>query len=184
MKKYILSTIIILAGITVAFAQEQTEETIDSTAVKASFWDNTYIQVADGLALSLSTGVGNAIEVSAGKFFNKSVGVSVNYTNVSLVGDNLVGVGFLWSFLGRKERNSIWTPVLSPELGFMFTSNPGANNSAYVAGSFYNYFRVHPKVDVLVNGKGYFGIDPNNGGRIRFITMPTGIVTVGARYRF
>jgi hypothetical protein len=189
MKKYLLSCILLLAGLTVAFAQETVEETNDTT-VKASFWDNTFIQVADGGALSLSAGVGNSVEVSAGKWFNKSVGVSVNYTNVYIFdGDrsfsnNLIGVGFLWSFLGKMERKSIWTPVLSPELGFMLTSQQGSNNSAYAAGSFYNYFRVHPHVDVMVNAKGYFGLDPHNTGRIPYITIPSGTLSVGARYRF
>lgn len=199
MKKHFLSCILLLAGLTLAFAQEETvavaqeepiEETNDTTAVKPSFWDNTYVQVADGGALSLAAGLGNAVEVSAGKWFNKSVGVSINYTNVFIFdGDrsfsnNLIGAGFLWSILGKKERIGIWTPVLSPELGFMLTSQQGANNSAYAAGSFYNYFRVHPNVDVLVNAKAYFGIDPHNTGRIPFITMPTGILSVGARYHF
>jgi hypothetical protein len=190
MKKYLLSCILLLAGLTVAFAQEPVEETNDTTAVKPSFWSNTFLQAADGAALSLATGIGNSFEVGAGKWFNKSVGVSINYTNVSIFdasrsySDNLIGVGFLWSFLGGKERSSIWTPVLSPELGFLITNQQGANNSAYAAGNFYNYFRVHPKVDVLVNAKAIVGLDPHNTGRIPFITMPTGILSVGVRYSF
>ncbi|MCR5018325.1 MAG: hypothetical protein K6A64_05965 [Bacteroidales bacterium] len=191
MKKNFLSCILLLAGLTVAFAQEEVvEQTNDTTAVKASFWNNTYVQAADGLALNLSAGIGNSFEVSAGKWFNKSVGVSINYTNVAIFdgsrsfSDNLIGAGFLWNVVGKKERIGIWTPVLSPELGFMITTQQGANNSAYAAGSFYNYFRVHQNVDVLVNAKAYFGIDPHNTGRIPFITMPSGILSVGARYRF
>ena len=209
MKKYILSSIVLLAGLTMAQAQTLTEvqpadsvvvEVADSVVVELadtvltnaakSFFKDTYIQVGDGLAVDLAVGLGNAVEVSVGKWFNKSVGASVNYTNVYIFdgqrsfSDNLIGAAFLWNFLGLMERNSIWTPVLSPELGFMFTSQQGADNSAYAAGSFFNYFRVHPHIDVMANVKGYFGIDPHNSGRIRYITMPTGIVSVGARYRF
>ncbi len=185
MKKLILSAVLLAAGLVAAFAQEQTEE-----AVKPSFWNGTFVEAGDGGALSLSAGIGNAFVLNAGKWFNKSVGVGINYNNIHIFdgnrsfSDNLIGVAFLWNFLGKVERESVWTPVLSPELGWLFTNNQGANSSLYAGGSFNNYFRVYPNVDLMLNSKLYFGIDPQNTGRIPFITTPTLLLSIGARYSF
>lgn len=183
MKKLILSAVLLAAGLVAAFAQEQ--------AAKPSFWDNTYLQAGDGGAISTITGVGNAFEISAGKMFTKCVGIGIGFTNVHIFdenrsySDNMIGVSFLWSFLGNVNTG-IWKPVFCPEIGWMFSGNQNQSSPSlpYIANSLTNYFRVHENVDFVLNLKSYTSVDPQNTGRIKYITIPTLCATVGARYSF
>lgn len=183
MKKVLLSAVLLLAGLVAGYAQEE--------AVKPSFWDNTFIQVGDGGALSVITGVGNAFEISGGKMFNKCVGLSIGYTNVHIFdenrsySDNMIGLSFLWSFLGKVDTG-MWKPVFCPEIGWMFSGNQNQSSGSlpYIANSLTNYFRVHDDVDLVLNLKSYTSVDPQNTGNVAYLTIPTVCATIGARYRF
>lgn len=184
MKRIILSAIILLSGVIAGYAQE-------AEAVKPSFWNNTYVQAGDGGALSTMTGVGNVFEISAGKMFNKCVGVDLDYTNIHIFDgdrsytDHLIGVGFLWNFLGNVDTG-IWKPVLSPEIGVMISGCQNLSSPVlpYICNSLNNYFRIHQDVDLALNLKSYSSLDPQNQGNVPYITIPTICLTVGARYCF
>ncbi|MBO4435035.1 MAG: hypothetical protein J5769_06260 [Bacteroidales bacterium] len=185
MKKIILSSILLLAGLAAGYAQEKEAD------VKPSFWKDTYVQVADGGALDLTTGVGNTFELSAGKMFTKCVGASLSYTNVYIFDDSrsfmdhMLGAGFVWSFLGNVDTDS-WKPVFIPEIGLMVSGRDSQSSPAlpYIANSLANYFRIHKNVDLVLNAKLYTSLDPQNQGKVAFISMPTACLTLGARYRF